>query len=120
MLRFTLIPAFMFAATAALPEVSAVELPLGFDGRYAPEGVACEGLAVITVEKGVMIGGEFAITVTDLIEDPVDPRKVEATLFNEGGGGEWTDSAVLTLSEDEQNLRFDYAEGGTAVWTRCP
>ncbi|MGL4234945.1 hypothetical protein [Tabrizicola sp.] len=97
--------AAVVAASGAFAEVAAVELPRGFDGRYAPEGVTCGDALVITVEKGVMIGGDGAMTVTDLIEDPVNPRKVEATLLNEGGGGEWMDSAVLTLAEDGKSLR---------------
>lgn len=104
--------------TAALAQ--GVDLPLGFDGRYAPEGVACEGLMVITVEDGIMAGGDFGIIVTDLVEDPVNPRRVEASLLSQGGGEEWADSAVLTLAEDGQSLRFDYADGTGITWLRCP
>jgi hypothetical protein len=116
---FAAVLAGLLATSATLAEVRAVALPTGFEGRYAPEGVACEALAVITIDGGVMVGGEFAITVTDLIEDKDNPRKVEATLFNEGGGGEWTDSAVLTLADDEQSLQFDYPDGATVTWLRC-
>lgn len=95
-------------------------LPTGFDGSYATEGMACEGPGRVEIKDGVMVGAEFAITVTDLIAFPGEPNKVEATLLNEGGGGSWTDSAVLTLSGDGQALRFDYPDGTVTVWTRCP
>jgi hypothetical protein len=108
----------VLATSASRAEVRAVALPAGFDGHYAPEGEACDGPAAVMVSEGVMIGAEFAITVTDLIEDP-DPRKVEASLFNEAGGGSWTDSAVITLAEDGQGLTFAYPDGTTVVWLRC-
>ncbi|MBL9049416.1 MAG: hypothetical protein JNK19_04815 [Tabrizicola sp.] len=111
--------ASLLAASAALAETGAVLLPDGFDGAYAPDGAVCEGLSVITIAEGVMVGAEFAISVTDLIEDPVNPRKVEATLLNSGGGAEWTDSAVLELSEDGTRLTFDYPDGSQVVWLRC-
>ena len=97
----------------------AVLLPTGFDGVYAAEGMSCDGLGRIDVKDGVMVGAEFAISVTDLVEFPGEPNKVEATLLNEGGGGEWTDSAVITLADDGQELRFDYPDGSVAVWSRC-
>ena len=59
------------------------------------------------------------ITVTDIIEFPGDPNKVEASLLNEAGGGSWMDSAVLTLADDGRTLRFDYPDGSVAVWNRC-
>ncbi len=62
-------------ATAAVAE--GVALPAGFDGEYAPEGVTCNSNLTITVENGEMVGGDGAMTVTDLIEDPVNPRKVK-------------------------------------------
>ncbi len=58
-----------------------------------------------------MLVMDGAMSVTDLIEDPVNPRKVEATLEISAGGGEWTESAVMTLAEDGQSLRFDYPTG---------
>jgi hypothetical protein len=97
----------------------AVALPTGFDGVYATEGLACDNLGRVEVKDGVMVGAEFAITVTDLIEFPGEPNRVEATLLNQGGGGEWTDSAIITLSEHGHSLRFDYPDGSTALWSRC-
>ncbi|WP_374427061.1 hypothetical protein [Tabrizicola sp.] len=114
MIRIAL--ALALSATAAQAEGS-VALPSGFDGVYATEGLGCDDLGRVEVGGGVMVGAEFAITVTDLIEFPGEPNKVEATLLNEGGGGSWTDSAVITLAEDE--LRFEYPDGSVATWTRC-
>lgn len=116
MIRIAL--ALALSAAAAQAE-EAVALPMGFDGTYATEGSACDGLGRVEVREGVMVGAEFAITVTDLIEFPGEPNKVEATLLNEGGGGSWTDSAVITLAEGGQELRFAYPDGSVAVWTRC-
>jgi hypothetical protein len=106
------------SATAALAE-EAVSLPTGFDGDYVPDGAPCTPEHAISVKDGVMLGPEFQITVTDIIEHPTDPRQVEATLFNEAGGGEWTDGAVIRLSDDGRELIFDYPEGSTS-WLRCP
>jgi hypothetical protein len=117
MIRLVLAAVVLSAAPARAEE--AVALPTGFDGVYATEGLACDGLGRVEVADGVMVGAEFAITVTDLIEVPGEPNKVEATLLNEAGGGSWTDSAVLTLSEDTQALRFDYPDGTVTVWMRC-
>lgn len=90
-----------------------------FNGIYAPEGMTCDGLGRIEVTDGVMVGAEFAISITDFIEFPGEPNRVEATLLNQGGGGDWVDSAILTLSEDGRSLRFDYPDGSTAAWNRC-
>lgn len=90
-----------------------------FNGTYAPEGMTCDGLGRIEVTDGVMVGAEFAIQITDLIEFPGEAKKVEATLLNQGGGGEWVDSAVLTLATDGQSLRLDYPDGSTVLWNRC-
>jgi hypothetical protein len=100
-------------------EVRAMLLPPGFDGGYAPEGESCDGMGRIEVKDGVMVGAEFAISVVDLIEDPVDPRRISAGLWNEGGGGAWEDSAVIALSADGQRLTFDYGDGAPVVWLRC-
>jgi hypothetical protein len=81
--------------------------------------MTCDNLGRVEIGNGVMVGAEFAITVTDIIEFPGEPNKVEATLLNEAGGGSWTDSAVLTLAEDGRTLRFDYPDGSVAVWSRC-
>jgi len=96
-----------------------IDLGPAFSGTYAPEGMACAGLALIEVQGGTMVGAEFAISVTDIIEFPGEPNRIEASLFNQAGGGEWEDSAILTLAEDGQSLRFDYPDGTTAVWVRC-
>jgi hypothetical protein len=116
MIRLALTALFVTSASAQAEE--AVLLPTGFDGVYATEGLGCDDLGRVEVKDGVMVGAEFAITVTDLVEVPGEPNKVEATLLNEGGGGEWTDSAILTLSDDG-SLRFDYPDGAVAVWSRC-
>lgn len=116
--RFAFACALTLSAGTANAEAHA--LPDGFDGDYVPDGAPCDVQNAISVRNGIIVGAEFAITVTDLIEDPVDPRKVEATLLNEGGGGEWTDSAVITLSEDGQELSWDYPDGTSMAWLRCP
>lgn len=97
-----------------------VILPTGFDGDYVPDGAPCTAQHAISVTEGVMVGPEFAITVTDLIEHPTDPRQVDATLLNEAGGGEWVDSATLRLSDDGQELSFAYPDGNEVIWLRCP
>ena len=74
---------------APLPALAdAVSPGPDFNGTFAPEGMTCDGLGRIEVADGVMLGAEFAITITDLIEFPGAPNKVEATLLNQGGGGE--------------------------------
>ena len=95
-------------------------LPPGFDGDYVPDGAPCTPQHAISVKDGVMVGPEFAITVTDLIEHPTDPRQVDATLLNKAGGGEWVDGAILRLSEDGQELTFLYPDGTETIWLRCP
>lgn len=105
---------------APMAMAQGVSLPSGFDGDYVPDGAPCTPEQAISVRDGRMIGPEFAITVTDLIEHPTDPLSVEATLLNEAGGGEWTDGATLILSEDGQELTFVYPEGGEVAWLRCP
>jgi hypothetical protein len=116
MIRLAL-PALVLTAASALAQ-DAVLLPTGFDGIYATEGLGCDDLGRVEVKDGVMMGAEFAITVTDLIEFPGEPNKVEATLLNDAGGGVWTDSAVITLAADG-SLQFSYADGSVAVWRRC-
>jgi hypothetical protein len=96
-----------------------IDLGPAFNGTYAPEGMACEGLALIEVQGGTMVGAEFAISITDIIEFPGEANRIEASLLNQGGGGEWEDSAILTLAEDGQSLRFDYPDGSRVIWTRC-
>lgn len=115
----SLILALMLTAASAARAQEAVALPTGFDGTYAPEGMACDGLGLVEVKDGVMVGAEFAISVTDLVEFPGEPNRVEATLLNSGGGGEWEDSAVLTLERDGRSLVFDYPGGTRTVWNRC-
>lgn len=114
---------FMTAALslclAAKPVLPQVALPDGFDGTYVPMGSTCADALQATVQDGVVLMMDGSIMVTDLIEDPVNPRRVEATLELSAGGGEWTDSAVLTLSEDGTILRFDYADGTSIDWVRC-
>ncbi len=118
MTRPALVVLLLLAASPLCAE--GILLPPGFDGLYAPEGMACTGFSAISVEAGVMTGSEFAITVTDLVEFPGEPNRVEATMLNEGGGGDWEDSAILTLSADGTTLRFDYPDGTSVVWSRCP
>jgi hypothetical protein len=117
MIRLALL-AFVLSAPMAFAE--AVALPTGFDGDYVPDGAPCTALHAIAVQDGTMVGAEFGITVTDLVEHPTDPRQVEVTLLNEAGGGVWTDGAVLRLSEDGQELTFAYADGSEVIWLRCP
>lgn len=116
MIRLALAALVLTAASAQAED--AVLLPPGFDGVYATEGLGCADLGRVEVKDGVMMGAEFAITVTDLIEFPGEPNKVEATLLNDAGGGVWTDSAVITLAEDG-SLQFSYPDGSVAVWRRC-
>jgi hypothetical protein len=108
------------SAPAALAE-EGVTLPPGFDGLYAPEGMPCAGSGRITVENGVFIFMDGALTVTDLIESPGEANKVEATMLGSGGGGEWTESAVITLSETDLGtaLVLDYPDGNRSIWDRC-
>ena len=117
MIRLALVALALSAAPSTAQD--AVALPTGFDGVYATEGLACDGLARVEVKDGVLVGAEFAITVTDLVEFSGEPNKVEATLLNQGGGGEWTDSAILTLARDGKSLHFDYPDGTTVEWNRC-
>lgn len=116
MIRPALAALVLTAASARAED--AVLLPTGFDGVYGAEGLGCDDLGRVEVKDGVMMGAEFAITVTDLIEFPGEPNKVEASLLNDAGGGEWTDSAVITLAADG-SLQFTYADGSVAVWSRC-
>lgn len=113
-----LLLALMTLASPAIAD-EGVALPAGFDGVYATEGLVCDSLGRVEIRDGAMVGAEFAMTVTDLIEVPGDPNKVEVSLSIAGGGGEWTDSAVLTLSGDGQSLRFDYPDSSTVMWSRC-
>jgi|GEM_PF-4711508 len=113
-----LAPVLAVLAVPALAE-DGVSLGPGFDGAWATDGMTCDDLGRVEIGEGVMVGAEFAITVTDIVEFPGEPNRVEATLLNEAGGGSWTDSAVLTLSDDGQELRFAYPDGSVAVWSRC-
>ena len=114
----------LFALALTVPAALAregVALPPGFDGMYAPEGMPCSVEGRIRVENGSFIHMDGALTVTDLIEFPGEPNKVEVTLLGSGGGGEWTESAVVTLSVGERDtaLVWDYADGTRNIWTRC-
>lgn len=120
MIRFALAALTLSAAVAQAGEVS---LPAGFEGLYATEGMPCGGdLATrITVEGSSFIFMDAAMTVTDLIEFPGEPDKVELSLLVSGGGGEWTESAVMTLASDGagQALVVDYPDGNRSIWERC-
>ncbi len=98
-----------------------VDLPLGFDGLYAPEGLPCDGTPRITVKNGTFIGEGWSWTVNDLIEFPGEPNKVDVGLTTRSGGDERTDGVVITLSGDGQGpvLVFDYADGTRNIWRRC-
>lgn len=113
------LPGLVLSVWAWAALAQGISLPIGFDGVYAPMGHGCGDAGRITVKDGVMTGLDGAMTVTDLIEDPVNPRKVEASLMISGGGAEWEDSAVITLDETGKALRFDHADGSVSVWTRC-
>lgn len=125
MIRFA--PAALTAAAVSLStglaQAEAVSLPLGFDGLYATEGMPCGGAPAqqITVEDGVFTFMDGALSVTDLIEYPGDPNKVEVSLLASGGGEERTESAVITLSTNEtgQALVVDYPDGDRSIWLRC-
>jgi hypothetical protein len=119
MIRLALL-ALALTVPAARAE-DGVALPTGFDGLYAPEGMPCSAEGRIRVENGSFIHMDGALTVTDLIEFPGEPNKVEVTLLGSGGGGEWTEAAVLTLSVGERDtaLVWDYADGTRNIWTRC-
>jgi hypothetical protein len=119
MIRLALV-VFSLSAPVALAE-EGVALPPGFDGLYAPEGMPCAGSGRIQVEKGTFIHMDGAMTVTDLIEFPGEPNKVEVTMLGSGGGGEWTESAVITLSVTDRDtaLVLDYADGNRSIWLRC-
>lgn len=95
-----------------------ISLPEGFDGSYAPAGEACAGATMITVADGTMMDG--AMTVTDLIEDPVNPNRVDTQIEISAGGETVIDAATITLSDDRQRLDFVYADGSVITWNRCP
>ncbi len=118
MFRLALLSLALFAPAAL---AQGVTLPPGFDGLYAPEGMPCSAVGRIRVEDGSFIHMDGALTVTDLIEFPGEPNKVEVSLLGSGGGGEWTESAVLTLSITDRDtvLVWDYPDGTRNIWTRC-
>lgn len=118
MIRLAIL-AFVLVAPAA--HAQGVTLPPGFDGLYAPEGMPCSTEGRIRVEDGSFIHMDGALTVTDLIEFPGEANKVEVSLLGSGGGGEWTESAVLTLSVTDRDtaLVWDYPDGTRNIWTRC-
>ena len=116
MIRLAALVFIMSAAAAQAQE--GIALPTGFDGTYAAEGMTCQDtIGRIEVKDGVMVGAEFAITVTDLIEFPGEPDRVSASLLNQGGGGEWEDSAEIT--RDDDGLQFAYPDGTGNRWIRC-
>ncbi len=118
MIRLSLALITLCAPAAFAREVT---LPPDFQGLYAPEGMPCSTEGRIRVEGGSFIHMDGALTVTDLIEFPGDPNKVEVSLLGNGGGGEWTESAVLTLSVTDRDtaLVWDYPDGTRNIWTRC-
>jgi hypothetical protein len=116
--RYALVCAVTLSFSAA--GADGVALPLGFDGEYVPDGAPCDLRNAISVKDDSMVGAEFAITVTDLIEDPVNPNRVEVTLLHSAGGEEWTESTVMIRSADGRELSFDYLDGQSMVWLRCP
>jgi hypothetical protein len=119
MIRLALL-AIALSAGPALSEPG-VALPTGFDGLYAYEGMPCSDDRRIRVEDGTLIFLDGALTVTDLIEFPGAPNKVEVTMLASGGGGEWTEAAVLTLNVGDMGtaLVVDYPDGSRSIWQRC-
>ena len=111
---------FALSATAALAG-DGVALPTGFDGTYASEGMPCGTGEPITVKDGTLFGMEWGMSVTDLIEYPNDPDRVEASLLVSGGGEEWVESAVIRRESDGQGqvLVLDYPDGNRSIWTLC-
>ena len=106
--------------SSAMPLLAeGVALPEGFAGLYAPEGIACGSDLTIRVEGGAMIGGDGAMVVSDLIELPGTPKRVDVTLIVSGGGEDWTEQAVITRAEDGQSLHLRFADGMENRWTRC-
>ena len=113
-----LVTGMMIALTPFARAQEAVALPDGFDGTYAVEGMTCRNaIGRVSLSDGVMVGAEFAITVTDLVEFPGEPDRISATLWNEGGGGAWEDSAEIVRLTD--GLQFTYPDGSRVVWPRC-
>lgn len=113
-------PLTLIALVAAWPVLAeeGVSPGPGVDGVYAPDGMTCDSLGRIEVSGGSIVGAEFAITITDILELPGEPNTVEVSLLNQAGGGEWTESARLTIAD--QSLQFDYPDGSVVVWNRCP
>lgn len=111
---------FALSATAALAE-GGVALPTGFDGVYASEGMPCGVGERITVKDGTIFGMEWGMTVTDLIEFPGEPDRVEVSLLVSGGGEEWVESAMIRRESDGQGqvLVLDYPDGNRTIWTLC-
>lgn len=112
---------FALALSAPMAFADGVALPTGFDGLYAPEGLPCLGTPRIAVGDGMMRGDDWVMTVTDLIEFPGDPNKVEASLAVSFDGRDTTESVVITLSGSGEGaaLVFDYPDGTRNIWARC-
>lgn len=119
MVRLSLCLVILAAPAAQAEEGGA--LPTGFDGIYAAEGMPCGTGERITVKDGTIFGEEWGMTVTDLIEFPGEPDKVEATLLVSGGGEDQVDSAVIRRESDGTGsvLVLDYPDGNRSIWTRC-
>ena len=111
---------FAASATSALAE-EGVARPTGFAGIYAAEGLPCGAGQPITVKDGTLYGMEWGMTVTDLIEFPNDPDRVEASLLVSAGGEEWAESVVIRRESDGQGqvLVLDYPDGNRSIWTLC-
>ena len=109
------------SAPAGLAEDRGVALPTGFDGLYAPEGLPCHGIGRISLRDGVFQGDGWTWTVTDVIEMPGEPDKVDVALKTSRIGERWTEAVVITRSTDGQGpvLVFDYANGTRNIWKRC-
>lgn len=119
MTRFACLAILLCTAPARAEE--GVALPAGFDGIYSGEGVPCGAGERITVKDGTIFGAEWGMTITDLIEFPGEPDRVEASLLVSGGGGEWEDSAMIRRESDGQGqvLVLDYPDGSRTIWKLC-
>jgi hypothetical protein len=127
--RIAVIAVAAMAGEAVKADERAVSLPTGFDGDYAPEGVACGSDMAVKVNKGTFVSGDGEMTIIDLIRSPDQPNKVKVRLLTSrrpikllatGGynGGKWTEWVDITLAQGP-TLIIDYPDGKRSIWTRC-
>lgn len=119
-----MIPRLSLLASLAMAVPALAEETVAFpdaleDTRWIAEGGACGSESEIRIEDGVILVMDGAMSALRITEDRQVKGRMEVDFLLSGGGEDWRETLVLSLSEDGSALTFDYEDGSSITWSRC-